>query len=130
MERRKQPLRKCKDPPSADVFPYEVQNVAGFSPRPFIKIEEIFVNSCPPMKTEPADNEMYSGSIKCEPDADYKVEPILLTLKTEPVDSEHLGILPDCDNLEPIECSSSVADSSNLASLRISLNGKALYAIF
>eukprot|EP00116_Pleurobrachia_bachei_P015227 sb/3475489/ len=101
MERREQSLRKCNDPPSADILQWEDQDVAVFSPRPFIKTEQIFVNSCPPVKTEPADND--SEGIKCEPDVDYKSEPILLTLKTEPVDPEHLGILPD----------SSVSDSSN-----------------
>ena len=104
MERRKQPDRKCK----ADILQLEDQSVAVFSPRPFIKTEPIFVNPCPPVKTEPVDNEMYSGGIKCEPDLDYKVEPIFLTLKTEPVVPEHLGISPDCDNFGPIERSSSV----------------------
>ena len=102
MELRKQPDRKCK----ADILQLEDQNDAVFSPRPFIKTEPIFVSPCPAVKTEPADNEMYSGGIKCEPDLDYKVEPILLTLKTEPVDPEHLGISPYGDNLEPIERSS------------------------
>ena len=102
MERRKQPGRNCKDKLSADILQWEDQSVTVFSPRPFIKTEPIFVNSCPPVKTEPADIEMCSGGIKCEPDLDYKVEPILLTLKTEPVDPEHLGISPDGDNLEPI----------------------------
>ena len=124
MERREQPLRKCKDPPSADILRWEDQSVAVFSPRIFLKTEQIFVNSCPPVKTEPADNEMYSGGIKCEPGVDYKVEPILLTLKTEPVDPEHLGILPDCENLAPIKCSSSVRDSSNPSSLSIPQNGQ------
>ena len=109
MERRKQPDRRCKDPSSNDILQWEDQSAAAFSPRPFIKTEPIFVNPCPPVKTEPAGNEMYSGGIKCEPDIDYKVEPIKLTLKTESVDPEHLGILPDCDNLEPIEGSSAVS---------------------
>ena len=67
---------------------------------------------------------MYSGYIKCEPDVDYKVEPILLTLKTEPVDPEHLGIFPDSDNLEPIEYPSSVSNSSNPSSLSYLQNGE------
>eukprot|EP00116_Pleurobrachia_bachei_P003900 sb/3464162/ len=116
MERIEQPLLKCKDLPSADISQWEDRNIAVFSPRPFIKTEQIFVN--PPVKTEPADND--SEGIKCEPDVDYKVEPILLTLKTEPVDPELLGIWPD----------SSVSDSSNPSFLSLPQNGVLFDKIF
>ena len=123
---QQEPVRKWKNvnPPPADILQWQDQDVAVFSPRPLIKTEQIFVNSCPPMKPELADNAVYSEVIKCEPGVDYKVEPILLTLKTEPVDPELLGVLPDCDNLAPIECSSSVRDSSNPSSLSFPQNGE------
>ena len=90
-------------------------NDAVFPPRPFIKTEKTVVNSCPPIKTEPADSEMYTEFIKCEPDHDYKFEP---------VDPDLLRIWPDCDNLEPIGCSSSDRDSSNPSSLSFRQNGE------
>ena len=112
MEQENKPDQKCNDPQSAAILQSEDQGVTVFSPQPFIKTEQILVNECPPVKTEQADMHPGVGGIKCEPDIDYKVEPILLTLKTEPVDPEHLGILPGCDNLEPIGSSFSPSSCS------------------
>ena len=121
MEPRKQPPRRCKDKSAPEYVHFDNENVAGFSPRPFLKTEPISVELLhPPIKTEPveSDNEEYSQvnpkCMKCELEVDCKKEPDLPTLKTEPVDPENFGGFPD--NFEqtefPVSCSSKSSSSS------------------
>ena len=73
-----------------DAIQWGDQTAIVFSPRPFLKTEQILVDQQPPpVKTEPEDVkwEVNSGFIKCEQDAVCKEDPDLLTVKTEPVES-------------------------------------------
>ena len=120
MEPRKQPTRRCKDKTAPEEVQWEDENVDAFSPRPFLKTEQIPVELQPSIKAEPveSDNEAYSHvnpkCMKCELEVDCKKEPDLPTLKTEPVDPENFGGFPD--NFEqtefPVSCSSKSSSSS------------------
>ena len=78
--------------PVADNIQWGDQTSIVFSPRPFLKTEQILVDQQPPpVKTEPADNEdvkceVNTGFIKHEQEVLCKVDPDLLTVKTEPVE--------------------------------------------
>ena len=86
--------------PSADSIQWEDQTSIVFSPRPFLKTEQILANHPPVMITEPTDNEdvkceVNSGSIKCEQEVVCKENPDLLTVRPEPVESVHITSLSD-----------------------------------
>ena len=74
-------------PPATDVIQWGDQTSIVFSPRPFLKTEQILVDQQPPpVKTEPADNEdvkceVNSGFIKCEQEVACKEDLDLLTDK-------------------------------------------------
>ena len=94
MERTdRRPTVRTRTPPAADTIQWGDQTTIVFSPRPFLKTEQILVDQQPPpVKTEPADNEdvkceVNSGFIKCEQEVVCKEEPELLTVKMEPVES-------------------------------------------
>ena len=78
--------------PATDIIQWGDQTSIVFSPRPFLKTEQILVDQQPPpVKTEPADNEdgkgeVNTGFIKHEQEVLCKVDPDLLTVKTEPVE--------------------------------------------
>ena len=125
MERRIQPVRMgtTRTPPAADTIQWGDQTGIVFSPRPFLKTEQILVDEQPQVKTEPADNEdvkceVNSGFIKCEQEVACKEDPDLLTVKTEPVESVHIKSLSDCGPVktEPVEFSSSLDNSDTAAS--------------
>ena len=107
-----------RTPPAADNIQWGDQNSIVFSPRPFLKTEQILVNEQPPVKTEQADNEdvkceVNSGFIKCKEEVSCKEDPDLLTVKTEPVESVHIKSLSDCGPVktEPVEFSSFLDNS-------------------
>ena len=123
MERIIQPDRigTTRTPPAADTIQWGDQTGIVFSPRPFLKTEQILVDQPPPpVKTEPADNEdvkceVNSGFIKCEQEVACKEDSDLVTVKTEPVVSVHIKSLSDCGPVktEPVEFSSFL-DNSDL----------------
>ena len=104
MEWIKQPdqMGTARPPPAADTIQWGDQTGIVFSPRPFLKTEQILVDQQPPpVKTEPSDNEdvkceINSGFIKREQEVACKEDPDLLTVKTEPVESVHIKSLSDC----------------------------------
>ena len=100
-------------PPTADTILWGDQTGIVFSPRPFLKTEEILVDQQPPVKTEPVDNEgvkseVNSEFIKCEQDVACKEDPDLLTVEMEPVESVYIKSLSDGGPVktEPVELSS------------------------
>eukprot|EP00116_Pleurobrachia_bachei_P012306 sb/3472568/ len=113
-----------RTPPAADNIQWGDQTNIVFSPRPFLKTEQILVNQQqPPVKTEPADNEdvkceVNSGFIKCEQEVMCKEDPILFTVKTEPVESVYIKSLSNCGpfKTEPVEFSSFLDNSDTPAS--------------
>eukprot|EP00116_Pleurobrachia_bachei_P014117 sb/3474379/ len=100
MEIRRQPNRRCKSASESLVQWGSDENGAVFSPRPFLKTEQIPIE-LETVKTEPqSDNETYSQvnpmCMKCELDVDCKMEPGVL--KTEPVDPEQLAGYSEFNN--------------------------------
>ena len=79
MEQRKQPTRRCKAKTAPEDVQWEEENVAAFSPRPFLKTEQIPVELHPTVKPAESDNEEYSQvnpkCLKCELDVDCKKKP-------------------------------------------------------
>ena len=107
-----------RTPPAVDTIQWGDQTSIVFSPRPFLKTEQILVDQQPPVKTEPADNEdvkceVNSGFIKCEQEVACEEDPDLLTVKTEPVESVHIKSLSDCGPVkkEPVDFSSFLDNS-------------------
>ena len=99
-----------------DAIQWGDQTSIVFSPRPFLKTEQILVDQQPPpVKTEPEDVkcEVNSGFIKCE--QEIKHDPDLLTVKTEPVESVNINSLSDCGSSSSQTEYPSFLDYSNTA---------------